>query len=340
MPILCTYRVSTSILVFSSLLFIFPPIRPHQVMFLLLSNRHCHCMPLPPSGLLPSFALRVTDTSYVGSHFVQFRCSGDVPCSESNCIHSSPPPVAPLLRIKKSCHLQYAHFPNSLDDDMTWSTEILIIFSSTKISKISSQLEISNVYFILFYRLFWTTRFRAEQTNGTESTSTHSATHLPGLSDIVSILFLIAMSVSLTSTNSWPSILFALTEELACCSVILILEAGWLVYSLIPLLAESSQWSSAALVLELCISYESCDMILELAVGYNPNMLVGTLQIGYPHEQALSQDKESDVHSHAATYPAVPDPTSLLRWTLGLSCIQWLQIPPPCVRRALAPPCA
>jgi hypothetical protein len=81
-------------------------------------------------------------------------------------------------------------------------------------------------------------------------------------------------------------------------------------------------------------------MILELAVGYNPNTLVSTLQIGYPHEQALSQDKESDVHPRAATYPAVPDPTSLLRWALGLSCVQWLQIPPPCVRRALAPPCA
>jgi hypothetical protein len=48
--------------------------------------------------------------------------------------------------------LQYAHFPNSLDDDMTQLTGIL--FSNTNISKISSQLKISNMYLILFYRWF------------------------------------------------------------------------------------------------------------------------------------------------------------------------------------------
>jgi hypothetical protein len=48
---------------------------------------------------------------------------------------------------------------------------------------------------------FWTTGFRAEQMNGAESTSIHSATHLLGSSNIVSILFLIAISVSLTSLN-------------------------------------------------------------------------------------------------------------------------------------------
>jgi hypothetical protein len=49
--------------------------------------------------------------------------------------------------------------------------------------------------------LFWTTRFRVEQMNGGELASTHSTTHLLGLSDIVSILFLIAISVSLTLLN-------------------------------------------------------------------------------------------------------------------------------------------
>jgi hypothetical protein len=43
---------------------------------------------------------------------------------------------------EKSCHLQYAHFPNSLDDDMTRLVGILILFSNTKISNISS-LELS-----------------------------------------------------------------------------------------------------------------------------------------------------------------------------------------------------
>jgi hypothetical protein len=84
---------------------------------------------------------------------------------------------------------------------MTRSIGILIFFSNTKISNISSQLEISNVYLILFYRLICTTGFRAEQANGVELTSTHSATNLLGLSDIVSILFLIAILVSLTSLN-------------------------------------------------------------------------------------------------------------------------------------------
>jgi hypothetical protein len=95
---------------------------------------------------------------------------------------------------------------------MTRSTRILILFSNTKISKISSQLEISNVYLILFCRLFLTTGFRAEQTNSTELASTYSATHLLGLSDIVDALFSIAISVSLTSSNMRPSILFAVTE--------------------------------------------------------------------------------------------------------------------------------
>jgi hypothetical protein len=104
-----------------------------------------------------------------------------------------------VLWEKESCHFQYAHFPN---DDMTWSVGILILFSNTKISRISSWLEISNVYLILFCRLIWATGFRAEQTNGAESTSTHSTTHILGLSDIVSILFLIEISVSLTSLNT------------------------------------------------------------------------------------------------------------------------------------------
>jgi hypothetical protein len=132
----------------------------------------------------------------------------------------------------------------------------------------------SNVYPILFCRLFWTTRFRVEQTNSVESASTHLATHLLGLSNILSILFLIAISVSLASLNMWPPILFALTEELACYLAISMLEAGWLVSSLIPLLAESSRWSSAALVFELCILSKSCDLTLEFAVGYDPKMLV------------------------------------------------------------------
>jgi hypothetical protein len=34
--------------------------------------------------------------------------------------------------------LQYAHFPNPLDDGMTRSAGILILFSNTNISKISS----------------------------------------------------------------------------------------------------------------------------------------------------------------------------------------------------------
>jgi hypothetical protein len=121
-----------------------------------------------------------------------------------------------------------------------------ILFSKTKISKISSQLEISNVYLILFCRLFWTTRFRAEQTNGAESASAHSATRLLGLSDIVDTLFSIRISVSLTSSKMWPHILFALTEELAYFLAISMVEPGWLVSSITPLLAESSWWSSAA----------------------------------------------------------------------------------------------
>jgi hypothetical protein len=76
--------------------------------------------------------------------------------------------------------------------------------------------------------------------NGTELVSTHSATHLLGLTDVVSIIFLIAISVSLTSLNMCPPILFALTKELAYYSSISMLEVGWLVSSIIPLLADSS----------------------------------------------------------------------------------------------------
>jgi hypothetical protein len=112
--------------------------------------------------------------------------------------------------------LQCSHFPNSLDDDMKWLAEILILFSNTEISKISSQLEMSNVYLILFYRLFLATGYRTEQMNGFESGHRpHLSTHLLGLFDIINILFLTVISVFLTSSNTWSSILFALTEELA-----------------------------------------------------------------------------------------------------------------------------
>jgi hypothetical protein len=156
---------------------------------------------------------------------------------------------------------------------MIWrSARILILFSNTKISKISSQLEMSNIYLLLFCRLFWTTGFRAEQMNGAESASTHSATHLLGLSDIINLLFLIAISVSLISLNMWPPILFALTKELACCSTMSMLEAGWLVSSAIPLLAESSWWSSVVLIFEFALT--------EFAVGYGLKMLADPFSDG------------------------------------------------------------
>jgi hypothetical protein len=197
-----------------------------------------------------------------------------------------------VLWEKELCHLQYAQFPNSLDDDMTRSARILILFSNTKISKISSQSQTSNVYHILLCWLFWRSGFRAEQTNDAESTSTHSATHLLGLSNIVSILFLIAISVSLTSLNMWPPILFALTEELACYSAISMLEAGWLISSIIPLLVESSWWSSAALVFKLCISSKSCDLTLEFVVGYGPKMLADPFPDGTDIQSLLWTSSE------------------------------------------------
>jgi hypothetical protein len=40
---------------------------------------------------------------------------------------------------------------------------------------------------------------------------------------------------------------------------------------------------------------------------------VGTLETGYPRIQALSQDKEQDVHPHGATYPVAPGLSSLSR---------------------------
>jgi hypothetical protein len=53
---------------------------------------------------------------------------------------------------------------------------------------------------------------------------------------------------------------------------------------------------------------------------------VVTLQTEYPYIQALSQDREQDVHPCAATYPIVPDPASQSRWAPELPRVQWLRI--------------
>jgi hypothetical protein len=47
---------------------------------------------------------------------------------------------------------------------------------------------------------------------------------------------------------------------------------------------------------------------------YEDMVVVGTLKIGYPCIQALSQDKEQNVHPHAAKQAGTSDHTSLRRW--------------------------